>query len=299
MSVPLAIRRFRVRSLDVDYNELAWDLVDTSEDIYDYTFQILRSESPSGPFDVLTAPFQDRYLVLDNTLKTGHRWRKYFYRLRIARVADPTDFVDTDSVAKEPDPDVIALELRRHHQLLFQEFAGRRCWVLPVRTSGQRCSCWNPALKARTRSGCLTCFDTGFVRGYLHPIEQWLQIDPSAKTKQVMAPGATQQSNTTMRMAYYPPLKPDDVIIEAENRRWRVVSVTQTEKGRATLHQEVALHEIPPKDIEFKIPLDLTAALRDLWISPSRNFTNPMNLEAVQDATLPDPVLALYGVKKT
>lgn len=297
MGVPLVIRRFRVRSLDIDYNELSWELVDTSEDVYDYTFQVFRSESPSGPFDALTAPFQDRYLVLDNTLRTGNRWRKYFYKIRTARLADPTDFVDTDPFAKEPDPDLITLELRRHHQLLFQEFAGRRCWVLPVRTSGQRCSCWNPNLKQRTRSGCVTCYDTGFVRGYLHPIEQWLQIDPSPKTKQTMNVGNAQQSNTTMRMAFYPPLKPDDLVIEAENRRWKATTVTQTEKGRATLHQEVSLHEIPPKDIEFKIELDLTAALRDLWISPSRNYTNPTNMESFKDSEMPN-IFSLYEKKR-
>lgn len=297
MGVPLALKEFRVRSLDIDFNELTWKLVDTSEDVYDYTFQVLRSESPEGPFDTLSVPFQDRYLFIDNTLATGNRWRKYFYKVRIARVADPTDTRDSDPVAKEPDADLIALELRRHHQLLFQEFAGRRCWILPVRTFGQRCSCWNPKLRDRTRSGCATCFDTGFVRGYLHPIEQWLQIDPSPKTKQTTNVGNQQQSNTTMRMAFYPPLKPDDLVIEAENRRWKVIKVTQTEKGRATLHQEVQLHEVPPKDIEFSIELDLNAALKDLWLSPSRNFTNPQNLEAFKDSEMPD-IFSLYTRKR-
>jgi hypothetical protein len=293
MGVALALKDFRVRSLDIDFNELSWKLADTSEDVFDYTFQLWRSESPEGPFGALTTTFQDKYLFIDNTLATGNRWRKYFYRMRIARVDDPTDFVDSASVSKDPDADLQALEIRRHMQLLFQEHAGRRCWVLPVRTFGLRCSCWNQNLRQRTRSGCKTCWDTGFVRGYLHPIEQWLQIDPSPKTKQNTNVGNTQQSNTTMRMAWYPSLKPDDLVIEAENRRWKVVSVTQTEKGRAALHQEVQLHEIPPKDIEFAIELDLGAALKDLWISPSRNFTNPQNLEAFMDSEMPN-IFSLY-----
>jgi hypothetical protein len=297
MGVPLALKDLRVRSLDIDFNELSWKLVDTSEDVFDYTFQVLRSESPEGPFDKLTPPFQDHYLFIDNTLTTGNRWRKYFYKVLIARLADPTDQKESAVVSKDPDADLQALEIRRHMQLLFQEHAGRRCWVLPVRTFGQRCSCWNPNTRTRNRSGCRTCYDTSFVRGYLHPIEQWLQIDPSAKTKQTSNVGNQQQSNTTMRMAWYPPLKPDDLIIEAENRRWKVVTVSQTEKGRAALHQEVQLHELPPKDVEFTIELDLTLALRDLWISPSRNFTNPQNLEAFMDAEIPN-IFSLYERKK-
>ena len=52
---------------------------------------------------------------------------------------------------------------------MLSEFAGRRCIVLPVRTFGQRCGCFNATLNKRTRSGCPTCFDTGFIRGYMYP----------------------------------------------------------------------------------------------------------------------------------
>ena len=282
----LTIKDFRVRSLDQDFNELSWKVADAQADVLDYTFQVLRSESPEGPYDNLGVAFEDRYLFIDNTIKVEHRWRKYFYKLRVTRKADDT-FEDVGPVTKDPDADLIALELRRHMQLLFKEYAGRRCWILPVRTFGQRCSCWNATLQKSNRSGCVTCFDTSFVRGYMSPIESWIQIEPNAKTEQNTAVGAQQQSNTTARLAWYPPLKPRDVIIEGENRRWRVVTVAQTEHGRAPVHQEVQLHEIPAKDVEFKIPLELDKALKDFWFGPARNHTNPHNLENFEEAELP------------
>ena len=292
MGVPLSVKEFRVRSLDIDVNVLTWELEDTSEDIFDYTFQVQRSESPSGPFDLSSKPFQDKFSFTDNTLTSGHRWRKYWYQLLVTRV--PTGDKDTfGPVTRDPDADLIALELRRHMQLLFREFAGRRCWVMPVRTFGQRCSCYNTTLKNRTRSGCALCFDTGFVRGYLSPIESWVQMDPSAKSEQNTNVGAQQQSNTTARLVWYPPLKPRDLIIEPENRRWRVIQVNQTEQGRAAVHQEVQLHEVPPKDIEFKIPLNLQEPLKDLWLNPARNYSNPQNLEAFMDAEIPG-IFSLY-----
>lgn len=293
MGVALEVRELRVRSLDVDFNELTWKLADTSEDLLDYTFQVQRSESPSGPFDNLSITFQDKYNFVDNTLVTGHRWRKYFYQLAVVHV--PSGASGTfGPVSKDPDPDLIALELRRHMQLLFREFAGRRCWVLPVRTFGQRCSCYNQTLKNRTRSGCQLCYDTGFVRGYLSPIESWMQFDPSPKSEQNTNVGAQQQSNTTARLVYYPPLKPRDVIVEPENRRWRVVQVNQTEQGRAAVHQEVQLHEIPPKDIEFSLTINLQNALSNLWLNPSRNYTNPQTLEAFMDGEIPS-IYNLYA----
>lgn len=292
MPVTLVVKDLRVRSLDLDFNEVSWRIADTTQDVLDYTFQILRSESPSGPYDALSAPFEDKYIFIDNAIKVDHRWRKYFYLLRLTHKPSG-DVLDVGPEAKEPEADRVALELRRHMQLLFREFAGRRCWVLPARTFGQRCECWNAALQKRTRSGCPLCFDTGFIRGYMSPIESWMQIEPSSKSEQNSTVGVQQQSNTTGRLAYYPPLKPHDVLVEPENRRWRVVSVSQTEHGRAAVHQEIQIHEVPPKDIEFKIPLILDTALRDLWLNPSRNFTNPQNLESFESEEIPG-IFSLY-----
>lgn len=292
MPVALVIRDLRVRSLDQDFHELSWKIEDGRDDVLDYTFQVLRSESPEGPFDPLGTAFEDQYVFIDNTVKVENRWRKYWYILRVTHKASG-DVQDTESIAREPDADLVTLELRRHMQLLFREFNGRRCWILPARTFGQRCACWNTTLGKVTTSNCATCFNTGFVRGYLSPIESWVQIEPSAKSEQQSAVGGQQQSNTTAKVAWYPTLKPRDIIIEGENRRWRVVTVSQTEHGRATVHQELQLHEIPPKDVEYRIPLELDKALKDLWLSPSRNFTNPQNLESFEDAELPG-VFNLY-----
>jgi len=271
----------KVRSLDLDFHEISWEVSDQTTDIWDYTFQILRSESAEGPFEPISVPFEDRYVFVDNFLQVANRWRVLFYRIRVTdkRSGEWKDFGPYSSM---PEPDLITMEVRRHINLLMQEFVGRRMWLLPVRTFGQRCDCWSPTLSKRIRSGCMRCYDTGFVRGYLAPIEVWAQIDPSPKTDQITNVGAMQQSNTTARIGYYPPLKPRDVLVEAENRRWRVVQVSQTEKGRAILHQELQLHEIPPRDIEYAIPIDLPAPLRELAITPARNYSNPHNLESYE-----------------
>lgn len=565
MAVPLEVKDFRVRSLDLDFHEVSWKLESTSEDVLDYSFQLLRSESPSGPFDELTGQLDDTYLFIDNVIQVANRWRKYYYLLRITQKSS-NDCKDYGPVAKEPDPDLVAQELRRHMMLLFREFAGRRCWVLPVRTFGKRCflpgtpmqgavigasralykgktvqlttekgrrltvtanhpvltsqgltaaqsirigdylvcygtetgispsalgaqryeqqeptlaenifralakrmrvqttgtisldfhgeaqrfigdvevvgsygnlllnkqasfeeharqlvleqasfrkvagsdlrsenallqrlypsrrcpvcssglsssvlggtfepqhilsfglaaqanssliecraesgsrnaqlpselidrgaglvsldkvidtrendylghvydfetttgwivasnivtsncDCWNASLQKRSRSGCITCFDTGWVRGYMSPIETWIQFDPTTKADQHTNVGKQQQQNTTARFCYYPTVKPDDLIIEGENNRWKVVTVSGTEQGRAVVHQEVSVHQVPPKDIEYKVPLHLQRALKDLWLNPSRNYTNPQTLEAFLDEEIPD-IFALY-----
>lgn len=292
MSVPLKVTGLKVRSLDLDFQEISWKVGDSHEDPLDYTFQVLRSESPSGPFDALGAPFSDRYYMRDNTVQVAHRWRQYFYVIRVTRKRDGAS-EDFGPVALEPEPDLTALELRRHIHLLMHEFVGRKCWVLPKRTFGQRCSCFDTRLGKKTIANCRLCFDTGFVRGFLSPIEIWIQFDPSPKTEQNAELGGMHQSNTTARLGYFPPLKPNDIIIEPENRRWRVVQVNQTEHSRAAVHQEVSLHEIPRTDVEFAIPLKLEEALSEATFTPPRNFSNPHNLENFEDEVIPN-IFALY-----
>jgi hypothetical protein len=276
----------------VDFNELTWELEPTSEEVLDYTFTVLRSEAPAGPFETLTPAFEDRYLFVDNQIKIGHNYRSYYYKIRITHKASG-DTKDFGPVTVEPEADLIAIELRKHVALLMREFAGRRCWILPVRTTGARCGCWDEALQKTTRSGCPTCYDTGYVRGYMHPIESWVQIDPVAKDEQVTGVGKLQQQNTTARMPFFPPVKPDDLLIEAENIRWRIGTVNQTEQGRARVHQELTLHRIPSTDTEYRIPLILDQALKDLFVNPSRNFTNPQTLAAFEEEEFP-AILGIY-----
>ena len=292
MPVSITIKNLKVRSLDVDMHQVTWELAETSEDVLDYTFQVLRSESPSGPFDVVMDPVRDGYIFIDKSVPIGDRWRMLHYLVRVTHLTSG-EFKDFGPVTKEPEADLIALELRRHMQLLFHEHAGRKCWVLPIRTFGQRCDCWDRTFSKRSRSRCIRCFDTGFIRGYMAPIEAWIQFDPSPKTNQVTNVGPQQQSNTTLRMGYYPPLKPMDLIVEPENRRWHVVSVSQTEHVRAPIHQEIQVHEVPPRDIEMDVPLLMEQALKDIWFSHPRNFTNPTGLHNVENTDTADP-FAIY-----
>jgi hypothetical protein len=86
MGILISLVNLRVRSLDIDFNEVSWELEDTSEDVLDYTFQVQRSESPSGPFDTISVPFQDQYVFFDKALHTGDRWRKYYYQILVLKV---------------------------------------------------------------------------------------------------------------------------------------------------------------------------------------------------------------------
>lgn len=279
----IEVRKVRVLSLSLDYNQVTWEVVETAEDMLDYTFQVLRSEAAEGPFETISTELEDTYLFIDNLVKVGNVYRQYHYVLRVRHKPTGTTR-DVGPYQKAPEPTLIANTLRMHLNLLMNEFIGRRCWLFPVRTFGQRCAdCWNPRLQKRKFSGCRTCYDTGFVRGYHKPIEIWLSIDPTTASQQPANSGRMQQQSTTGRMSYYPPVKPDDIIVEAENIRWTVRSISTTQEQRAIVTQELQLRRIETTDVEYLIPLNIGAPMEALSYTPSRNYTNPQTLSVIAE----------------
>lgn len=277
----LSICKVLVRSLDIGSFEVTWETEggDLCE-IYDFDLQVFRSESPEGPFDPISPVFTDRYIFVDNKVPKGDRFRKMWYRVRATHRASG-EFKDSEAATQEAQPSLDAIYIRRNELILFSRVIGRACWLFKKRTFGARCShCWDSITQKRMRSSCMDCFDTGFLRGYLDPIEVWVQIDPAAKAQQNQAQQVAQQVSTTGRLSFFPNVSPGDIIVEAENIRWRVVSVTQTERLRAPVHQELNLLAIDPSDIEYKLPIKLERALRDIQPSPHMMFTNPTTLEA-------------------
>lgn len=276
-----------VRSFSLDWLEFTWEIENTQLDPHDFEWYVERSESPEGPWDPIAGPFSDRYRFIDNRVNLQHRWRQLYYRIRSTQKADTSNVVYSSSSTLGAEPDLIAQEIQLLERTVWREFTGRKCYLIPVRTFGQYCPhCMDVAGKGSTfrklRSNCVTCYDTQFARGYLNPIEIYIQFDPSPKSQQLQGTGETQQSNTTARMGNFPLVKPRDIIVEPENRRWRVVQVSSTERLRAKVHHELTLHEIVKGDVEFQIHID-PGDLRNLEPSPERNFSNPQNLEGFEN----------------
>jgi hypothetical protein len=289
----LPVDRLRVRTLDVDRNEVTWEVNDTQEDALDYTFQVLRSESPEGPFEPITQTFEDRYIFVDSRVPGGDKFRQLWYKLRVTRKRD-NNITDHGPVAREPEADLIAQAIRKQEQTLFTQATGRLCWLFKRRSFGARCpSCYDRKTGKRTRSGCLTCYDTGFLRGYHNPIEVWVQIDPPAKAQQNNPQQIGQVVMSSARMTFYPSVAPQDVLVEAENVRWRIDRITRSERLRAPIKQELVMFQINDTDIEYKLPLNLDEALKDIQPSPPRMFTNPTDIFSAIDEQTPD-VFANY-----
>jgi hypothetical protein len=279
----IEVTDLEVRSLDLDHLDLYWKILDTDEDLERYSFFILRStDGFGGPFEEIAGPFDNTFQFRDPNVQRLHKWRKYYYQIKVVH-KDSGDETITDAQWLKAAPDRIAMELQRRFFLKLREFTGRKCLLFQRKTFGQRCPhCFVKGPRGnttgrQTMQNCKTCYDTTYVGGYNNPIVVYVQFDPAPTMPQLTDTREQAPVLTSGRTGAFPPVSPRDMIVEAENRRWRVEGVPSTEKLRAKIHQELKVLELERPDIRYSIPIPADA-LADP--SPPREFTRPMDIGA-------------------
>lgn len=305
----LDVSHIWVRSFDLSYLDIYWEVGASFEDIADYQFIVEAAEEEFGPFYAISAPLVDQFHFRDTTVRGQHsqhhnRWYRIRTQYRI--VAKQTaDGASTDVVAPNTGggvrlaarPDLIALEMARANRLMLKEHKGRQLWIYPKKRSGQRCpSCFDKVTQRMLRGDCPTCFSTGWAGGFHSPVSTYGMLVTPDESTTTTSFGVVETANTTLFLGNYPDISSGDIIIEAENVRWRVGDrITKVSKGRAVVRQQFPVHEIPKGDVEYSIPLNLTAdQIKDLEASPTRNFTNPQTLTGV---SLQDALTAIFPRK--
>jgi hypothetical protein len=257
----------RLEASSLEHIDVFWSIPTTTRSTLGYTYQVLRSESPSGPFDPVTEPLHDRFHIRDYIAPRKMAWRYLHY---VVRLAHEGAYADSAPITLQARPPLDALEMIRLNSLLFREFTGRPTLVYQLRTFGERCAvCYDSVTQRRLTANCAHCYGSTFARGYHYPIYAYVQISPETRAPQPQETLQTHQATTQARMSIYPIVKSGDLIIEREGARWRVQSVQFTERLRAPVQQILTITRVPEGDAEYKLPVVWDA---DVPTSP-RSFT--------------------------
>jgi hypothetical protein len=290
----IEVTSLRVMSFDLDHLDIVWELANTELEHDQFRFWVLRSiDGAGGPYEELTGPMWNTFRIRDPEVNRLHKWRNYYYKVRVKDMTTG-DIEEFGPAFLQAPPDLISLDMQRREQLVFSEFNGRKVLVYPELTTGFRCRhCWDVGPKGnylgrQRMQNCASCFDVSFVGGFTTPMIAHVQIDPAPSHVQRTDTSERAPVDTSARLSAFPPLKPKDMLIEAENIRWQVEKVSTTRKLRSVVRQELILHEIPKSDIRFKVPVNVDAFETD-W-SPSREFTRPMTMGNDPRTVVPDKV---------
>lgn len=300
----LVARNIRVWTLDRDSITVTWDLENSAEDFSGYSVSVWRAESMAGPYVRISMEMNanDFFEIQDRGVNQFSKWREFYYRIRLTKTADSTyqDYGSTPiknvlrgddpgGVSMEAVPDLEAMEAIRRMDLTLREFAGRRVLALVERTWGQRCpDCWDNVKRRRNRSNCITCFDTGLTGGFFHPQQTRCMKPPARELVALTSLFEMQPNDVVMWFNSTPRLKPRDIIIDTDGRRWRAIVVNESEKGWALTRQTIQMREISKDQVEYKIPIDPDDWGKDNFTSsPLRQFIRATDIDsynkAVQD----------------
>ena len=289
----LKVANIKVRSFSIEYLDLTWEIENTTEDIQEYSFYVERSEAEAGPWQSIAGPLIDKYFLRDNDTPQISLNRVLFYRLKIVHTPSG-EFSYSEIVDRDGPPTLMVQEIIRLENILFSEFVGVKCWLFPIRTFGQRCpSCYDDVMGKRVMDSCRTCWGTGFSGGYHYPIEIWAQIDNPDKAEEVTLEDHKQAYNYGLRTGPSPDIKPFDLIVDAFNRRMRVIYVGGTTRANVGVRLEIKAVAVQRGSIEDQIPLKVNH--NTINLVPERNFQNAQTLTDSEINKLAD-VLGPYKV---
>lgn len=282
-----------VRSFERRYLDLFWEFVGVF-DSFAHEWQVRRSEGPAGPFTALTPWVQEIYTIRDALGPMFTKIRSLYYQLAV-RKRGSVEEERFGPFCLDAPMDLIGMEITRQTRMELRYGSGSLCFVLPVRTFGVPCdSCYDDISKVRILSGCQRCFDTGFVGGYLNPIQSEIDVSEAEKEGSTRNNAEIYESNTQARMSNFPPVKRKDLIITPENVRYRVERVSRGEHRRSMYEQELLLHEIPPSDVEYLFPLPLVDIQHMSFDPDTRMRTLPQDHDDLSETELRD-MLGVFG----
>jgi hypothetical protein len=295
----IAAKNIRVFTLSRDSLTVSWEIENTSESLSDYTIYILRSQSEAGPFEVVSPAISAS--ATDSFVDTGvnlySKFRAYFYRVRVKLTSGDsyTDFGSSSiqevlkgeaagSVSLGGLPDLEALEAIRRFDLAAKEYIGRKVLVLTRRTTGTRCSdCWDALKRRRTRSDCRTCYATGVVGGYYAPKQTFAVKPPTQNAAQLTGLFELEINDCIMWISSTPRVKPRDLVIDADGKRWRAVAVRRSEKLWSLTRQTVQLREISKDQVDYNIGVS-SWDVNQLTSSPLRQFIRANDIDSFRKA---------------
>lgn len=257
---------------DLDSFVVSWaiELNPATRPITDFQFFVERSTAEEGPFDVLnpTSPLVDVYTFTDTQVNRLSKWREFYYRIRAVDLTggDPvTTFSNVESmrVQNRTVQQLVRLEITRTERILldgngiFPGFVTVKCLLFNRRTFGQRCpECWDSTKKVVSSSQCVRCFSTGFLGGYHKPIPLNIAFGQTTERQDPTPLGVSQENIEEAWTSSYPSISPDDLLIDVENLRWRVLTRRTTENTRIAVRQILQIYQLDPGDIEYLVSFD-------------------------------------------
>ena len=238
---------------------VTYDFYDTSEKLTDYTIDLYRSEVGMDNTFYLEASNIPYGCYEDFNVDLFDENKKYFYKIQCANnLTGEKSMSDTTAAFTVKPADgwghaIADIENVYLHNVIRNE----KVFLLKKIRSGTVCQCWDDIrMTADTR--CPICYGTGYVNGYFYPMDIEVNYANTEQFSQAFSQEDMQgevRSSKQFWTSNFPIIAAEDVIVDSDNFRWRVISVMPTKKDKFILRQIVNIEKIPKTDMVYKIPV--------------------------------------------
>lgn len=248
----IEVNEFQVFMLEIEALRLAWTIKPTSEDLNDYSFSVLRSGGPDGPWKLIAEDL-DGFHLRDDSVNLYSHTRKYFY---VLRVTDKRNHKHVDYGPRQLDflPDSVGLELIRKKNVYLRTQTGMPVLLYVRKTFGQRCpNCWDEMKQRCSKAHCEVCYNTGFLGGYWKPVEMYIN-EMTPKQEPASVQGQSSSINIQIETSNFPDISSSDLIVYPQTgKRFRVANKTKNTRLGSIISQFVAITSVNPSDIDYLI----------------------------------------------
>lgn len=235
---------------------IQWEIEDTTEDLEEYRFSILKSLNPGKDYEVIAENIEGFEFLYDVPSKYDSSVHWYFKVESVHVPSEESQVSDIFGSLTYVERDAAAESIIYQYQYFLEHILERPAVKLLIKKRfGQRCSnCWDDDLKSVTRSNCPVCYSTGFTGGYSTKDLYISFTEPGFTNRLDIGDVRDIQQGVTEAWApSYPLVLPRDVVVDEFNRRFRVLQVQPTTRhGRIYLRQMLQLQLIPPTDVVYR-----------------------------------------------
>jgi len=242
--------------------QVQWNIEDKSSSLG--TIEVLRSQSESGPYNVVASLDSTEYSYTDQEPNLLGLTRSYWYIIKANSIFSDTEFVlskpKTCEYELKGHRAKVARKARRDLKIQLERLNGVPIVILKRRTFGPRCTeCYNPITNDVMYSHCNTCYGTTYIGGYYDPVYTFGKLDPVAVQESIGTSGPNQSAIIGLTIVEYPVVELNDIVIESKtNRRFKVMRKIQSESSRVLVHQDLQISELSRSGIEYEIPVRLS-----------------------------------------
>jgi hypothetical protein len=143
-------------------------------------------------------------------------------------------------------------EMVRRNQWLFEQ-VGEPAYLMFRKWRGEPCGCLSGTQQPKT--GCRTCYETGFVGGYIGPYDVLFVPPDSALIRELDEGGIKTTRDSRSFLTRTPIVQNGDLVIRRNGDRNVINNVVYKMPRGIILQQDFAVSLLPPGDTRYLIPV--------------------------------------------